>query len=82
MLNYSINSQNVRIFNRNVLKSIEELTIIINKMNFECKVFEINNRYIYFSIENIGLIQPTSYSMEYSLYADDKLIDTGLIKIN
>lgn len=82
MLNYSINSQNVRIFNRYVLKSIEELTIIINKMNFECKVFEINNRYIYFSIDNIGLIQPTLSTFEYVLYADNKIIDKGLIKIN
>jgi hypothetical protein len=82
MLNYSVNTENVRIFNRNLLKSIDELYIVINKITFECHLFDINNKYIWFSINNIGLIQPTTSNLEYVLYADNKIIDNGLIKIN
>ena len=83
MLNYGINSQILRIINRNRIEIIDNLTILINKQTFDCDVIEITPKYIYFVIENIGLIQPNKTTKyEYILTADETIIDKGYIQIN
>ena len=82
MLKYNATTENLRIFNRNSLKSIDNLTILINKLTFECNVIELSPKYIYFTIENIGLIQPSMSRYEYILTADETIIDKGNIIIN
>lgn len=82
MLNYGVNYQNLRIINRNQLKTIDSLEILINKQIFECDIFDITSKFIYFSINNIGLIQPSKSKIEYILRADEKIIDKGYILIN
>lgn len=83
MLNYGVNYQNLRIINRNRLEIIDNLSILINKQTFECSITEITPKYIYFDIDNIGLIQPNKTTKyEYILTADETIIDKGYIQIN
>lgn len=83
MLNYGVNYQNLRIINRNRLENINNLSILINKQTFECSITEITHKYIYFDIDNIGLIQPNKTTKyEYILTADERIIDKGYIQIN
>lgn len=81
MLNYNNSTQFIRIFNRYKLLSIDNLSISIEgRRVLECKVISISPRYIYFDIKDIKILQ--TGRVEYSLIADNSIIDRGIINLD
>ena len=78
MLNVTTNTNFNRIFNRTYLSKIEDLTIIVDNKVLDCEVISVTPKYIYFKIRNL-ILQKGRF--EYSILADEVVIDSGILNL-